>query len=301
MLGAYPSMQISKGVQYMLLSTFLFACMNVLVKFVSYIPAVEVVFFRSIISLVMSYVTLRVQRVSVWGHNRPLLMARGASGALGLVLYFMLIQQIPLASAVTLQFLAPIVTAILAMFLLGERVKSWQWLFFLVSFVGILLVNGFDTRVSVTHLLMGILAALGAGMAYTIIRKLKKSEHPLVIVMYFPLVTVPLAGTYAAWHWVMPQGMEWLTLLGIGVFTQFAQYFLTKSFQEDEINKVASLKYLNILYALAFGYVFFEETFNLYTYLGMSLVVLGVVLNIWFKQSKLEKKRSVTTKVKNSP
>lgn len=292
-------MQISKGVQYMLLSTFLFACMNVLVKFVSHIPAVEVVFFRSIISLVISYGLLRIQRVSIWGNNRPLLLARGASGAVGLVLYFMLIQQIPLATAVTLQFLAPIVTAILAMFLLKEKVKSWQWLFFLVSFGGILLVNGFDTRVSGIHLLMGILAALGAGMAYTIIRKLKKSEHPLVIVMYFPLVTVPLAGAYAAWHWVMPRGIEWLTLLGIGILTQFAQYFLTKSFQEDEINKVASLKYLSIIYALAFGYVFFEETFNLYTYLGMSLVVAGVVLNIWYKRNRSTRVR-VKSKLKNT-
>ena len=282
----------------MLLSTFLFACMNVLVKFVSHIPAVEVVFFRSIISLVISYVILRAQRVSIWGHNKSLLLARGASGAVGLILYFMLIQQIPLATAVTLQFLAPIVTAILAMVLLGEKVRSWQWLFFLISFCGILLVNGFDARVSGLHLLMGVLAAMGAGMAYTIIRKLKKSEHPLVIVMYFPLVTVPLTGAYAAFHWQMPQGIDWLTLLGIGVLTQFAQYFLTKSFQEDEINKVASLKYLNIFYALVFGYVFFEETFNIYTYLGMSLVVAGVVLNIWFKQRK-----SVTNpkiKVKNT-
>ena len=283
----------------MLLSTFLFACMNVLVKMVSHIPAVEVVFFRSVISLLMSYVILTAQGISVWGNNKPLLIARGASGAVGLILYFMLIQQIPLATAVTLQFLAPIVTALLGVLLLSEKVKGWQWAFFLLSFVGILVVNGFDTRVSMLHLMMGILAALGAGMAYTIIRKLKKSEHPLVIVMYFPLVTVPLTAAYSIWNWVMPQGLEWLILLGIGVLTQFAQYFLTKSFQEDEINKVASLKYLSILYALFFGYVFFDETFNIYTYLGMILVVSGVILNIWYKQRK-GNQPEVVTKVKNT-
>lgn len=277
-------MQISKGVKYMLLATFLFACMNVLVKWVTHIPAVEVVFFRSIISLVLSFSILKAKGVHVWGNNKPLLIARGASGAVGLILYFMIIQQIPLATAVTLQFLAPIVTAILGLLILGERFKFLQGVFFVLSFCGILIVNGFDARVEPMHLLMGILAALGAGMAYTIIRKLKKSEHPLVIVMYFPLVTVPITGAYSAWHWVMPQGIEWLTLLGIGLLTQFAQYFLTKSFQEEEINKVASLKYLNIIYALFFGYVFFGETFNLYTYLGMLLVVGGVVLNIWYKQ-----------------
>jgi len=268
----------------MLLSTFLFACMNVLVKLVSNIPAVEVVFFRSIISLIISYTILKSKKINIWGNNKPLLIARGAAGAIGLVLYFMIIQQIPLATAVTLQFLAPIVTAILGMLILKEKVKGWQWLFFLLSFGGILVVNGFDARVEPLHLLMGIMAALGAGMAYTIIRKLNTTEHPLVIVMYFPLVTVPITGTYSALHWQMPQGIEWLILLGIGVLTQFAQFYLTKSFQQEEINKVASLKYLNILYALFFGYVFFEETFNLYTYLGMLLVVAGVILNIWYKQ-----------------
>ncbi|MEK6480814.1 DMT family transporter [Catalinimonas sp. 4WD22] len=277
-------MQLSKGVKYMLLATFLFACMNVLVKWVTHIPAVEVVFFRSVISLLLSFTILKAQGIHIWGNNKLLLIARGASGAVGLILYFMIIQQIPLATAVTLQFLAPIVTAILGLLLLGERFKILQGVFFVLSFCGILIVNGFDARVEPMHLLMGILAALGAGMAYTIIRKLKKSEHPLVIVMYFPLVTVPITGAYSAWHWVMPQGIQWLILLGIGLLTQFAQYFLTKSFQEEEINKVASLKYLNIIYALFFGYIFFGETFNLYTYIGMLLVVGGVILNIWYKQ-----------------
>ena len=285
-------MQISKGIKYMLLSTFLFACMNVLVKLVAHIPAMEVVFFRSVISLVISYTILKNKGIFVWGNNKPLLIARGATGAIGLILYFVLIQQIPLATAVTLQFITPIVTAVLGLLLLRERVQPWQWVFFLLSFAGIWVVNGFDSRVTPLHLLMGLMAALGAGMAYTIIRKLKKSEHPLVIVMYFPLVTMPITGLYSAWHWVMPQGIEWLTLLGIGLLTQFAQYFLTKSFQEEEINKVVGLNYLSILYALFFGYVFFEESFNIYTYLGMLLVVGGVILNIWYKQrsNKIEKK-----------
>lgn len=287
-------MQISKGVKYMLLSTFLFACMNVLVKLVSDIPAVEVVFFRSIISLVISYGILKSKKLPIWGNNKKLLIARGATGAVGLILYFMLIQQIPLATAITLQFLAPIVTAILGWVLLKEHFKAWQGFFFILSFAGILLVNGFDTRVEPQHLVMGVLAAFGAGMAYTIIRKLKKTEHPLVIVMYFPLVTVPITGTYSAFHWVMPQGIEWITLFGIGLLTQFAQYYLTKSFQEEEINKVANLNYLSIIYALCFGYIFFDETFNIYTYMGMLLVVGGVVLNIWYKQrvTQLENKES---------
>ena len=275
---------LSRGVQHMLLATFLFSCMNVLVKYVPHIPAVEVVFFRCVVSLVMSYAALKLQRVRVWGNNRRLLIARGLSGAMALVLYFVLLQQIPLATAVTLQFLAPIFTAILGVVLLGERMKPWQWMFFVVSFAGMLVINGFDARISSIHLLMGVIAAAGAGLAYTIIRKLNDSEHPLVIVLYFPLVTMPLTGIYSIFHWVMPQGWDWAFLLGIGTFTQFAQYFMTKAYQAEEVSKVANLKYLSIIYALSFGFIFFGETFNLMTYAGMALVITGVVLNVWYKQ-----------------
>ncbi len=268
----------------MLLATFLFSCMNVLVKFVPHIPAVEIVFFRCAISLVMSYAVLKSQGIYLWGNNRRLLIARGLSGAVALVLYFILLQQIPLATAVTLQFLSPIVTAFLGVLLLGERMRRWQWLFFLLSFGGMLVINGFDARISTVHLLMGLVAAVGSGLAYTIIRKLNQREHPLVIVLYFPLVTMPIVGLYSAFHWVMPQGWDWAFLLGIGTFTQFAQYFMTKAYQAEEVSKVANLKYLSIIYALSFGFIFFGETFNWMTYAGMALVIAGVVLNVWYKQ-----------------
>ena len=268
----------------MLLATFLFSCMNALVKFVPGIPAAEIVFFRSIVSLIMSYTVLKAQQVYVWGNNRKLLVARGLTGAVALVLYFMLLQQIPLATAITLQFLSPIFTAILGVVLLHERVRLWQWLFFIISFGGMLVINGFDARISTIHLLMGIVAAVGSGSAYTIIRKLNYSEHPLVIVLYFPLVTLPITGIYSAFHWVTPQGWDWAFLLAIGVLTQFAQYFMTKSYQAEEVSKVANLNYLSIIYALSLGFIFFGETFNFMTYLGMALVLLGVILNVWYKQ-----------------
>ncbi len=279
-------MVFSPGVRYMLLATFLFACMNVLVKMVSHIPAVEAVFFRSLISLVMSYSVLRIQKVNMWGNNHKWLIARGAFGAVALVLYFTLLQDIPLATAITLQFLSPIATAILGMLLLREKVWTLQWFFFLITFIGMLIISGFEARMEPIHLLMGIIAAVGSGMAYTIIRKLSYSEHPLVIVLYFPLVTLPITGILSVFDWVQPTGWDWLVLLGIGVLTQFAQYFMTKSYQAEEVSKVANLNYLSIIYALSFGFFFFGETFNLLTYVGMVLVIAGVILNVWYKQRK---------------
>ncbi|WP_237390409.1 DMT family transporter [Fulvivirga sediminis] len=282
---------LSKGVIYMLVAGFFFAAMNVFVKLVPDIPAVEVVLFRSLVSFILSFVILKSAGVNLWGKNKPVLLARGAAGAVALVLYFEVIQAIPLATAVTIQFLSPIFTSILGIFIVKEKVKPLQWLFFLIAFAGILMIEGFDDRFTPWYLLLGLVAAFFAGLAYNFIRKLNTSEHPLVIVFYFPLVTMPVTGAYSAFEWVQPQGWEWGILITIGVLTQIAQYFMTKSYQLEELSKVSSLQYLNVIYAVAFGWFIFHETFNFMTYLGMAVVITGVVLNVWYKHQTTVKKQ----------
>ncbi len=275
---------LSRGVQYMLLATFVFAIMNVAVKWVGHIPAVEVIFFRSIISLIMSGVALRSQKVYLFGNNKKVLILRGIAGSLGLILFFTTIQRIPLASAVTLMFLSPIFTAVLGIWIVKEPVKWLQWVFFIISFAGIMMIQGFDTRVSPLMALVGIGAAFFSGVAYNMIRKLKNSEHPLVIVFYFPLVTLPFTIVYMFFDWVTPVGTDWIVLILVGVLTQVAQYFMTKAYQSEELAKVANIQFTGILYAIGFGWVLFDETFNFNTYLGMTMVLIGVILNIAYKQ-----------------
>jgi drug/metabolite transporter (DMT)-like permease len=279
----------------MLLATFFFSAMNVAVKMVPHIPAVEVVFFRSLISLVISFSILRMMGVDLWGKNRKLLIIRGIAGAMALILYFRLIQDIPFASAVTILFLAPIFTTIFGIFIVREQVHPIQWLFFLISFAGIIVIKGFDTRIGLVYLLIGIAASIFSGIAHNVIRKINTREHPLVIIFYFPLITAPVTGTISGFMWVAPRGWDWLFLLLIGVLTQAAQYFMTKSYQAEEISKVASIRYISILYALGFGYFIFGEQYPPMVYFGMLLTILGVVLNIWYKHNKLRADWSIFT------
>ncbi|OEK05646.1 multidrug transporter [Roseivirga misakiensis] len=270
----------------MLLATLIFAIMNVLIKFLPNIPAIEIILFRSIVSFLMSGISLKVKKIPLLGTNRKILFFRGLAGAIALIMFFTTLQEIPLASAVTLMFLSPIFTSILGIWIVKEKVNNLQWLFFAISFAGIVMIKGFDTRISTLMALLGVGAAFFSGVAYNMIRKLKTSEHPLVIIFYFPLVTLPIVSIYSGFNWVMPEGEEWVYLLGVGVLTQFAQYFMTKSYQSEELAKVANINFIGIIYALGFGYVFFDESFNLQTYLGMTAVMLGVVLNVTFKNRK---------------
>jgi len=274
---------LSPGVRFMLLATFFFALMNASVKLLPHLPATEIAFLRSVVSLVLAYGLLRINHVALPGNQIPSLLLRGLFGSGSLILYFITLQHMPLASAVTLQYLSPVFTAVLGIFVVHEKVKPVQWALFALSFAGITIVQGYDARVEWTYVLLGIGSALFAALAYNMVRQLKNAEHPLIITFYFPLVSLPITLLFGGAHWVMPHGWDWAILIFIGAAAQTAQYFMTRSYQADDLSKVVSLKYLGIVYAWAFGFFGFGETFEPMAYLGMALAVAGVALNIWVK------------------
>jgi len=276
----------------MLVAIVFFASMNILIKLVPRIGPVEIVFFRSVVSFVISIITLKKIGVGLWGNNKKWLIIRGLSGSIGLLLFFATIKEIPLASAVAIQYLSPIFTSLLGILIVKERVYSIQWLFFLISFIGVILIQGFDPRVTQVQLAIGVASALAAGMAYNSIRKLKLSEHPLVIIFYFPLITIPITSLYLIFTgWQTPSIIELLILIAIGLATQFAQYFMTKAYQLEELSKISSIQYIGIVFALLAGVLFFDETYTIKSFAGIFMVLVGVVLNVAFKLKVDREKR----------
>lgn len=278
-------MNLSKGVQFMIISTFTFALMKVCVKMISHIPAIEIIFFRSVISILICLFFFWKDKINPWGSNKKILILRGVVGSIALASYFYILQQIPLAAAASMQYMAPIFTAILGVFIVKEKVSTKQYLFFFLSFLGILVIQGFDARISLIHLIIGVGGAVFTGLAYNCIRILKTSEHPLVIIFYFPLVSLPLAGIISLFHWVTPIGWDWMYLFLVGLFTQIAQYFMTRSYQAEELSKVSIINYMGIIYSLAFGFIIFGETYEWLSYVGMALVIVGIILNLRYKKT----------------
>lgn len=271
----------NKSVQHMLLAGFLFSLMNVSVKLIPHIPAIEIILFRSVFSLVLTYILLKKENIPVLGSNKKLLIIRGVAGSVGLMAFFYTLQNIPLASAVTLNYLAPVFTTILGIFIVKEKVQARQFLYFGISFLGVIVIEGFDPRISTFDLSIALIASLAMGVAYNVIRKLKNTEHPLVIMFYFPLITIPIAAIATYYLWVLPTGWDWVILLAVGLLTQFAQYFMTLAYQNAQLSKVASLSYIGIIYALVFGFFVFGETYSLVVFFGMALVLMGVIFNIF--------------------
>jgi drug/metabolite transporter (DMT)-like permease len=263
----------------MLISVLFFALMNLTVKFLHRLPATELVLFRSLISLGLSVAFLKKRQIPLLGTHRKVLLLRGIFGVIALTLFFYTLQRLPLGSAITIQYLSPIFTVIFAALWLGERTLPRQYLYFGLSFLGVLLIRGFDPRVDNFLLILGILSAISAGLAYVCIRYLSGKEHPMVVVMYFPMVAIPVMAVFSLFYWETPQGIEWLLILLMGGFTQIAQYNMTKAFQQSQVRNVAGLKYIGILFALGFDILIFGYDHHTTALIGMGLVVGGVLLN----------------------
>ena len=261
----------------MLTATLLFAVMNVGVKMLAGIPAHEIVFFRALISLVAAYTLLRRAGISPLGKRRVLLLARGLAGTVALIAYFYSLHLMPLATAVTIQHMSPLFTILIAGPLLGERATRTQWGFFLLAFVGVLLIKGLDARVTPGELSLGLVAALFAGLAYNLVRMLRDSDHALVVVFYFPLVTVPLVGVYTLTHWVWPGLLESALLLAVGLSTTAAQVFMTRALQRERASKVSIIYYLGIVMAMILGWLLFDEGITLLALAGAGLIIFSVI------------------------
>ncbi len=276
---------MQRGVIYMMISVVGFSLMNLVVKFLPRIPATELVLFRSIVSLILSLSMIRQKGLNPFGNNKKWLILRGVFGVIGLTTFFYTLQHLPIASAITIQYLSPIFTALFAIFILGERMRKVQWLFFLIAFAGIGVIKGFDSNISTLLLLFGITSAVFSGLAYNAIRKLKDSDHPVVVVFYFPLIATPIMAVASAFNWVTPIGWEWLLLILMGVFTQIAQVNMTKAYQAAPLNKVAPFKYAGVVLALAFDVWIFGVSYNWIVLLGIAMVIGGVVFNLLQKSS----------------
>jgi drug/metabolite transporter (DMT)-like permease len=285
--AAASSRLISAGVANMLLATFTFAVMNVFVKQLNRIPAMEIVFFRCVVSAAICFVGISRAGADWKGNNNTLLLARGTFGTMALFMFFVTIQNIPLATAVTIAYLAPIFTTLIGVFVLGEQVRKLQWLFYAIAFGGVLVIKGFDAAVPTTFLLTGIASAVCAAVAYNLVRRLKEQEHPLVVVLHFQLVGVVAGLVFTLFNWVAPaNAWEWFCLLMCGLLTQVAQTCLTKALQSERLAHVSILNYTGLIYALAFGVFIFGEVYTMQTMVGIGLVVVGVLLSVLYGKRK---------------
>ena len=260
-----------------------FAVAHALVKLMNHVPAHEVTFLRAVIAFIVTFAATRAAGIPPWGKNKPMLLLRGLFGTGALLLYFYTLQTMPLASAVTIQYLHPMITVLMAGLIYKERASALQWLFFFLSMAGVFLVRGFDPRVTALDLGLGVLSAIFSSCAYTLIRGLRHEDHALTVMLYLPFVSLLVLGPYTLTHWVPLTPFEWAVAFAIGISSQVAQYFVTRAYQLEPAAKISNLTYLGIVYAMVIGIAFFGEAIEPLSFVGILVIVASATLSAKFK------------------
>jgi drug/metabolite transporter (DMT)-like permease len=273
---------------WMLVAAALFALMGVLVKHASgtFSPA-ELVFYRSIFGLVAIWGVIAIHHRRLWAplatHHMRAHFLRGLSGFSALVLFFYAIARLPLATAVTLNYTAPLFLAALSAWWLHERQGRGLVAAVLLGFVGIVLLLRPQLQDQAwLPALAGLVSGMLAATAYVNVKQLGKLGEPeWRVVFYFTLLATVGGGAWmamAGYH--RPQAGDWPWLIGIGVTATLAQLALTRAYHRGRTLIVGALAYTTVGFSAMYGVVLFGEHLPLMAWIGMAVVALAGILAV---------------------
>ena len=284
--AAAVAVDVRTGVALMVLSALGFSVMSLLVKLAARsLPTMEIVFARSVMMAAATYVLLARGGTDARGVDRRLLLARAAVGTAALSLLYFALGRLPLGDATTIHYTAPIWTALTAAFLLGERSGRRVAASLVLSLGGVLLVAQPSFLFGSGHGTLdrlGVAAALGgsvlSGLAYTLVRKLRATDAPLVIVFWLSAVGAVVALPFALGGWAWPDGPTWGFLLGAGAATLLGQVALTHGLHRLPAGQATAVGYVQIVFAFAWSGLVFGDTPGVWSGVGAAVVLASVLL-----------------------
>ncbi len=285
-----------RGIKFLIGSGLAFSLMTVCVKAIGgRIPISELVFARATISIIITRFYLYRKKVNPWGYQKRLLLLRGLLGTVALFCIFKALTILPIATATVIQYIYPTFTVICASVLLKEFILKRILYSIIIGWIGIVLVSQPEFTINsnfqeiILAIMIAILGALMTSLAYICVRKLSSKEHPLVIIYYFPLVSIPLSIPFIINDFVLPIGTDWFWIIGIGIFTQIGQLCITEGLRLLPAGQATSLNYSQVIFASLWGVLIFQETITSSIYLGGFCVLISTIISISATKTSKEK------------
>jgi drug/metabolite transporter (DMT)-like permease len=260
----------------MVLSVFLFSCMDALIKWVAAdYPIGQIVFFRNLFAFIPVLLYLpRAGGLAVLRSRRPGgHIVRGVFGVAAMGCVFTAFALMPLAEAVALMLSGPIFLTALSVPLLGERVGIRRWSAVGVGFVGVLVMTRPGAGVFQPAALLAIGGAALYALAMISVRRLGSSEPAPTIVFYFTLFATCISLLSLPVQWVTPGAADFALLAAVGLIGGIAQLAMTQAFRLAPVALIAPFEYGSLVFAVLFGYAIWDELPDTYVLVGAAVVV----------------------------
>ena len=297
-------MTSNRGIYLMLTAVLLFVIMGSFVKAAVRIPAGEAVFFRAFCGLPVLLVWLwfkgdlpRGLKTASWKSHA----VRGVVGSLAMGFGFFGLKFIPLPEATAIRFATPMFIVILAALILGERIRLVRISAVIVGLIGVTIVMWPRLSIDLGDLavlgaLLTLVSAAMAALAQVFVKAMSGTEHTAAIVFYFSLTATSLSLLSIPFGWIMPIGIEWLYLIGAGLFGGMGQICATASYRYADASTLAPFTYASMIWALLIGFFVFGEVPTWGMLLGAGLVIAAGVA-IVLRERALGMQRTAERKV----
>ncbi len=208
-----------------------------------------------------------------WSQNPKLQILRGLTLFSANICFFYSISIISMAKALTLAFVAPLVTTVLSPIFLEERVGVKRWIAVVIGFIGSLVV----IRPGIIEFNLATVAALGTGCFYgvylIITRKLHSTDNPLLTLLITGIAGATVSSLLVPIVWVNPTNMQWIWLSIMGIFACLGHILLIYSLKYADASKLAPFGYFEIITNIILGYFFFKDFPDIWTFLGLAIII----------------------------
>ena len=287
--GLPPNVQ---GALWLVSGGFIFTSTSAMIRLLSTeIESVQTAFFRAAISVILLLPMIAAGRVKPW-HSKRIVghFWRTAMGTASMVLGFYAVSMLPLADATAIAFSQPLFSVVVAVLIVGEKVRWRRWSATVIGFAGVLIM----ARPGEGSLQLGALVALANAAAVSIsillVRRLSDSETPLMILTQFAIFSTILLTVPAILVWRWPDLWGWVLAVGIAVSATVGQYFWVQAFKAGEMSAVAPFEYMRLPFAVFVGWLIWGEMPVIWTYVGASIVI-GSALYIAHREHQLARER----------
>lgn len=249
--------------------------------------AFEITFFRNVLGLLIFLPALYLHGLAPLRTKAlPLLSVRAVINAGAMLSFFYALTISPLAQVTAIWFSAPIFAALLSMVFLGEAFHLRRWIAMAGGFFGIFLIArpGFAEIELGTAL--AFVSAILFGCTMTVVRALGRTESSLTITAYMNIMLAVLTIGPAIYVWQWPAAWLWPWLVAIGIAGTLAQYAMAQALKETETNVIAPVTFFQLIWAAAFGFVFFNQIPGRFIWIG-AMVIVTATSYMAYREAKL--------------
>jgi len=263
----------------MIIATLFFALMGTFVKIgANSFSETELVFYRSFISLIFIILIAKINKINLKTSYIKLHLLRSFVGFLSLLAFFYAISELPLSTAISLNYTSPLFLGLLIPLILKRRLSIWLFGIIFIGFIGVffLLNPTFGTQNYFAGFI-GLASGIGAAFAYLFMTQLGQLKEPDIrTVFYFTAIsTIGSFFILCFEEFHNPKLDHLWILLGLGISATIAQIALTKAYRVGNTLGNAGLSYLTIIFSTLIGIIWFKEFLNLQSLIGILLIIIS--------------------------